>query len=40
MAEFHIKCEKEDVSPYMLLVGNPQRAEKMSMVSEKFYFNP
>ena len=34
MAEFHIKCEKEDVSPYMLLVGNPQRAEKMSKLLE------
>ncbi|MGC8722023.1 MAG: nucleoside phosphorylase [Caldisericaceae bacterium] len=30
MAEFHLKCEKEDVSEYVMLVGNPQRAERIS----------
>ncbi|BAL80955.1 nucleoside phosphorylase [Caldisericum exile] len=30
MAQFHIRCESEDISPYVILVGNPQRAEKMS----------
>jgi len=30
MAQFHIRCEAEDISPYVILVGNPQRAEKIS----------
>ncbi len=30
MAEFHLKCEKGDVAEYVMLVGNPQRAEKVS----------
>jgi uridine phosphorylase len=34
MAEFHIRCEKDDVSEYVMLVGNPQRAEKVSHLLE------
>jgi DeoD family purine-nucleoside phosphorylase len=34
MAQFHIRCESEDISPYVILVGNPQRAEKMSHLLE------
>ncbi|MGB9793614.1 nucleoside phosphorylase [Caldisericum exile] len=34
MAQFHIRCESEDISPYVILVGNPQRAEKMSKLLE------
>lgn len=34
MAQFHIKCGKEDISPYVILVGNPQRAEKASLLLE------
>ncbi|MFU2157666.1 nucleoside phosphorylase [Caldisericum sp. AR60] len=34
MAQFHIRCESEDISPYAILVGNPQRAEKMSKLLE------
>jgi uridine phosphorylase len=30
MAQFHLKCEKEDISEYVMLVGNPQRAEKVA----------
>lgn len=30
MTEFHLKCEKNDVSDHIILVGNPQRAEKIS----------
>jgi uridine phosphorylase len=30
MAEFHLKCEKGDVAEYVMLVGNPQRAQKVS----------
>ena len=30
MAEFHLKCEKGDISEYVMLVGNPQRAKKVS----------
>lgn len=35
MAQFHIKCEKEDIAPYVILVGNPQRAEKMSKLLDQ-----
>ncbi len=34
MAEFHLKCEKEDIAEYVMLVGNPQRAEKVSKLLE------
>jgi len=34
MAEFHLKCEKEDVAEYIMLVGNPQRAQKVSALLE------
>lgn len=27
MSEFHLRCEKEDISEHVILVGNPQRAE-------------
>ncbi len=30
MAEFHLKCEKGDISEYVMLVGNPKRAKKVS----------
>lgn len=30
MPQFHIKCEKEDISSYVILVGNPQRAERIA----------
>jgi len=34
MAEFHLKCEKGDVSEYVMLVGNPQRAERIVTMLE------
>ena len=34
MAEFHLKCEKGDVSEYVMLVGNPQRAERIATMLE------
>jgi DeoD family purine-nucleoside phosphorylase len=34
MAEFHIKCEKREISEYVILVGNPQRAKKISSLLE------
>jgi DeoD family purine-nucleoside phosphorylase len=34
MAQFHLKCEKEDIAEYVMLVGNPQRAEKVSLLLE------
>ncbi len=34
MAEFHLKCEKGDISEYVMLVGNPQRAKKVSELLE------
>ncbi len=34
MAEFHIRCEKEDIAEYIMLVGNPQRAERVSRLLE------
>ncbi len=34
MAEFHLKCEKGDVAEYVMLVGNPQRAQKVSELLE------
>ena len=34
MAEFHLKCEKRDISEYIILVGNPQRANKISTLLE------
>ena len=30
MSEFHIKCEREDISPYVILVGNPDRAKRIA----------
>lgn len=30
MAQFHLRFEAEDVAPYVMLVGNPQRAEQVS----------
>ncbi len=30
MAQFHVRCEAEDIAPYVMLVGNPQRAEQVS----------
>jgi len=30
MAEFHLKCKKEAISKYIMLVGNPRRAKKAS----------
>ncbi len=32
MAQFHLKCEKEDIAEHVMLVGNPQRAEKVSLM--------
>jgi len=34
MAEFHIKCEKGDIAPYVIIVGDPGRAEKISKLIE------
>ena len=34
MAQFHLKCGKEDIAEYVMLVGNPQRAEKVSLLLE------
>lgn len=30
MAEFHIKCEKGNISPYVIVVGNPDRAKRIA----------
>ena len=37
MSEFHLKCEKEDISEYIIIVGNPQRAEKISKLLSNPY---
>lgn len=34
MAQFHVRCEAEDIAPYVMLVGNPQRAEQVSKLLE------
>ncbi len=34
MAEFHLKCEKSDVSEYVMLVGDPRRAERIAKMLE------
>lgn len=33
--QFHIKCEEKDIAPYVLLVGNPERAEKISKMLDE-----
>ncbi|HDL50721.1 MAG TPA: nucleoside phosphorylase [Firmicutes bacterium] len=30
MSEFHIRCERKDIPPYVIIVGNPDRATRIS----------
>jgi uridine phosphorylase len=34
MPQFHLKCEATDIAPYVMLVGNPQRAERAALLLE------
>lgn len=34
MSQFHLKFEAKDLSPYVMLVGNPQRAEQVAKLME------